>query len=326
MTRIAWLGATLGAFLAPWAWAAEIDQNALYRHLKKSFSLPPGLELELKDVRPSHIPGFLAGRLESRFKGNTQSQSIQLTDDGRYYFLGDAYALAASSVPGLLMPLSPAGSESAPPQCLVTQDAKHLLVGGPHDLSTDPDAANLSKIGLKQVMAHGPADAPVLVVEYSDMQCPYCRTAHLALEKQLPAAYGNKVRWVFKHNPLTNIHPWSYNAAIAVACALGQRPEASWKLQSKIFEEQEKITPANLRDRVSALAKGSGLNPAKFLSCYDGQGSKDRVDADMEEAKALKLNSTPAFLINGRIMMGFRDFDSMKGIIDEMLSEKSGGK
>jgi predicted DsbA family dithiol-disulfide isomerase len=71
------------------------------------------------------------------------------------------------------------------------------------------------------------------------------------------------------------------------------------------------------------FAEKAGLNKARFQTCYDKQESKDAVEADRQEAAALHLESTPAFLINGRIVHGFRDFALFKETIDTMLAEKT---
>ena len=81
-----------------------------------------------------------------------------------------------------------------------------------------------------------------------------------------------------------------------------------------------------MRDKAVAQAKKDGLKAAAFETCFDKQETKDRVEADMAEARSIKVNSTPTLVLNGRIIQGFRDFDQLKSVIDEMIKEKEAKK
>lgn len=304
----------------------KVDRAVLYKHLQRSFNTPPGVEFELGDMKPSPIEGLWTAGLTSRFRGNEQRHSLLISSDGRYYVLSEIFELGeAKDFPGMLAPK--ASGEEGPPSVHVSKDMKHFFIGEARDLKVDPDAATLAKINLKGVQSRGGSEsAPVTLIEYSDIQCPFCRNAHLALEDKLEQTYGKKVRWVFKHFPLTSIHPWAYPAAIAVACAEKQKPATGWKIQELLFKEQEAVNPGNLRDKVVGEAKKIGLKGATYEACFDKQETKERVDADMAEARAIRVNSTPTLVLNGRLIQGFRDFDSLKGVIDEMIKEKEGKK
>lgn len=323
MTRIPVLAA-LAALLAAQASAADnIDRPALYKHLQKSFNTPPGVEFVLGELTPSPIKGLLNGPLTSRFRGQEQKHQLLVSEDGRWYVMSKLFELGESSMPGMLAPKEK--GEDGPPQVHVSADGKYFFLGEPRDLKIDPDAATMAKIQVKGSLGRGgPEDAPVILVEFSDVQCPFCKRAHEAIEADLEKAYGKKVRWIYKHFPLTSIHPWAYPAAIAIACAETQKPEAAWKVQSALFKQQETLTPANLREKVIEEAKKSGLKAQAFEKCFDGQETKERVDADMAEARELRVNSTPTLIVNGRTINGFRTFDDLKTIIDEMLKDKEG--
>ena len=298
-----------------------IDRPAMYKHLQRTFNTPPGVEFELGDLTPAAVDGLYVGTLKSSFRGNTQSHQVLVTKDGRYYIMSDLFKLGESSIPGMLAPEDK--GEEGPPMVHVSKDLKYFFVGEPRDLKVDPAAALLAKIKLSGAMSRGGGDsAPVTLVEYSDLECPFCRNAHLALDDKLEATYGKKVRWVFKHFPLTSIDPWAYPAAIAVACAEKQKPEAAWKVQTAIFHDQESINPGNLRDKALEAAKSAGLKTAAWETCFDKQETKARIDEDMAEARAVRVNSTPTLILNGRLMAGFRDFDALKTMIDDELAEK----
>lgn len=310
------------ALVAPLCAAhADFDRTALYRHLHEDLpDLPPGIEFDLHDLHPSSLHGFLTGSLEIRYQGRTQTSPIQISEDGHFYILSDVYTWGNSDVPGFKSAQGPGEA----PKLHQTDDGKQLVVGDFFDLKVDRDKENLSKEKIKGVPFRGSASG-IPFIEYSDLECPYCRAAHLALDKELLPAYGKKIRWIFKHNPLSG-HPWSYRAAIAAACATRQKPEIGWKLESAFFENQESIKPdidaPAFRSKAIELAKAAGADEGRFTTCFDKQESKPDVEADLKEAHDLGLNSTPAFVINGRVHHGFRGFEFLKEELDAATGEK----
>jgi len=318
------LAAVLAASLVcALASAAEIDKEALYKHIRKAFSIPPQVELELKDLKPSGMPGFQEGLLESRYQGRSQSQPLQISQDGRYYVLSGVYSLEPSKVPGLLSAKEEDAGVAG--RVYFSPDAKRFVIGQPYDMTVDPDAPNRAKLRVSGVRgARGSKNASVALVEFSDLECPYCRGAHLALEKDLVKAYGGKVRWIFKQFPLVTIHPWAYRAAIADACATKLKADAGWRVAQYFFENQPSINPGNVDAKAAEAAKSAGLDAGNFKSCYDKQGSKPQVDADVQEANSLGVDSTPTFFVNGHKVSGFMSFEAFKPYIDTALADASG--
>lgn len=311
MSRL--LTAALLSVAAP-CLAQDLDREALFRHVRRAFSLPADVDLALKDLKPSALEGWSAGTLE--LADGKQKQTIHVSKDGRYYVLSEAFRLTAAPGPAGLR--GPAASDAPPVQ--VSPDGRWFLMGEPKDLRQDPDAANRGKIRLAPEPSWGPANAPVVLVEYSDLQCPHCKSAHEILEKELPS-YKDKVRWETKHYPLVNIHPWAYEAALADACAAMQSRRKAHALRSAVFREQGTIQKETLKDRVLALAKAAGLDAARLGRCLSAQESKAAVDADIAEADALGVRGTPTIFVNGRQTRGYSP-ESVKSVIDEMLSAR----
>src|SRR6185503_4140123 len=108
----------------------------------------------------------------------------------------------------------------------VSRDGKYLFRGDAVDLSVDPLKQVMSKIKLDDQPERGPKDAKVTIVEYSDFQCPFCARAYTTFEQEVMKDYGDKVRFVFKNFPLTSIHPWAEDAALASECAFQQGNDA----------------------------------------------------------------------------------------------------
>jgi protein-disulfide isomerase len=202
----------------------------------------------------------------------------------------------------------------------VSRDGKYLFRGDAVDLSIDPLKQVMSKIKLEGQPERGPKDAKVTIVEYSDFQCPFCARAYTTFEEGVMKDYGDKVRFVFKNFPLTSIHPWAEDAALASECAFQQGNDAHWKMYAALFTKQAEINKENLRDKSSELAKDAGLDVTKYQECFDGKKAMEAVKADEAEAAALGVNSTPTFFINGRRLSGAQTPDAFKQLIDQEIA------
>jgi protein-disulfide isomerase len=162
--------------------------------------------------------------------------------------------------------------------------------------------------------ARGPADAPIQIIEFSDFQCPYCLRAHPTVTQVL-STYGNQVRLVYRHYPLPN-HPNARPAAEAAGCANEQGK--FWQFHDRLFENQTRLTDADLKQHATAV----GLDTAQFIACFESKKFAQEVDDDMEAGEAAGVNGTPAFFINGRVLSGAQPFEAFKRVIDEELARK----
>lgn len=205
---------------------------------------------------------------------------------------------------------------------VVSNDGRYLIRGEVVDLTVDPLRSVREKIDLKDQPVRGAADAPVTVVEYSDFQCPFCAKASQTLKRDVLEAYPGKVKLVHKNFPLTQVHPWAENAAIAAECALLQSNDGYWKLYDALFRQQKTITPMNLREKVMEAADQANLDRQKLGKCYDGKATAPQVQADVAEGNALGVNSTPTFFINGHKLAGAVPADSFRGVIDQEIAPR----
>lgn len=302
--------------------AAEVDKAKLYEHIHKRYATPADMQITLKSLGPSPLPGLQRGVLELKKGDTTQQQEIHLTEDGRRYFLAPLYETRPDF--GGLRVLVEAEGKPKPPPIYLSPDGRHALWGAfgePQDLGVDPDRENLGKMRLEKAYGRGPKDAPVVLVEFSDLQCPFCKKAHEALEAELFKAYGKQVRWVSKHYPLRGRHPWAYDAAVAVSCAGAQKEPAYHALQGALFAAQESLTPANLRERALAFAREQKLDAERFAACFDKKEAAAAVEADIAEGDGLGVDSTPTLFVNGRRAPPL-PFEALKPVIDEMLGAK----
>ena len=186
----------------------------------------------------------------------------------------------------------------------VTADGHYSFRGDLIDLTVDPLEQIMRQISLEHQPERGPKDAKVTIVEYSDFQCPFCARVYATLENDVLKDYGDKVRLVFKNFPLTSIHPWAGDAALASECAFQQGNDKFWAMYNGLFSKQSDITRENLKDKAGDIARDAGLDTARFQECFDGRKAQAAVDADVHEASALGVNSTPTFFVNGRRLSG----------------------
>jgi protein-disulfide isomerase len=159
--------------------------------------------------------------------------------------------------------------------------------------------------------AKGPATAPVTIVEFSDFQCPFCTRVNPTL-KQVQDTYGDKVRIVFKHNPL----PFHQKAPLASEATLAAGEQGKfWEMHDKLFANQQKIDRPDLEQYATEL----GLDLAKFKAALDSKKFKAEVDADLALGTKVGARGTPNFFINGVQLTGARPFDQFKTEIDNQL-------
>ena len=190
--------------------------------------------------------------------------------------------------------------------------ADGVEMAGPEKKDVAPPAANAP--------ARGAANAKVVVQEFADFQCPYCKRAQDSLDK-LVAAYPGRVKIVWRNLPLTQIHPDAQLAAEASLEALAQKGQAGfWKMHALLFANQG-VDGSLQRDALDGYAKTLGLDLKKWAAALDGHTHKDAVDADVHAADAAGLQGAPAFFINGYFLDGAMPYKSFKRLVDRALSE-----
>ncbi len=209
----------------------------------------------------------------------------------------------------------------------MTPDEKKYFWGNLNDLTIDPDQAKMEKINFKNAWTKGSKSAPVTIVEYTDLQCPYCSRAHSGLSQDLYKKYTkDQVRVVFKHFPLP-MHNWAEPAHVAAECAAQQLGgEAFWKVADYYFVNQQSVNKANFDQKNAELATQLKLNKTKFNQCMTSIEPLNKVRADKQEGSDIGVSSTPTIFINGRLRRGFSKFDDLIPLIDEKLAEAKARK
>lgn len=163
----------------------------------------------------------------------------------------------------------------------------------------------------------GDLNAKVIIIEFSDYQCPFCKKFYDETLPSLKKDYINtgKVKLIYRDYPLSSIHPQAQKSAEAAECAGEQRKY--YEYHDKLFKNQKALDIENLKK----YAKELGLNTNQFNDCLDSNKMASEVQKDLEDGQNLGVDGTPAFFINGIPLTGAQPFEAFKNIIEQELSK-----
>lgn len=170
-------------------------------------------------------------------------------------------------------------------------------------------------------LVQGSEDAPVTIIEYSDLECPYCKRFHTTM-RQVFADYNGQVRWVFRHFPLDQLHSQARQEAVAVECAAEQNK--GWELLDKIYEVTTSNDGLDL-STLPQLAQQVGVgNASQFTTCLTAGEHDDKIVADETDAQVAGGRGTPysvLILQDGTKIpiSGAQPIENVKAIIDAAL-------
>jgi protein-disulfide isomerase len=203
----------------------------------------------------------------------------------------------------------------------LSKNMRYLVEGSIFNFSGDSRELILRLMSLQDQASQGPANAPVTLVEYSDLECPVCATLQEELETQIVPKYGDKLRVVFKEFPLTNIHDWALMGAIVAQCTYQIDPSRYVAFRSAVFKNQAGITGDHARDMLLHYGAEAGVDNTKLAACMDAKATLPRVEANLQEGEALGVGSTPTSFINGRLIVGAPQPADFFKLIDESMHD-----
>jgi protein-disulfide isomerase len=203
----------------------------------------------------------------------------------------------------------------------VTRFRPLLLVAGLGVLSPPAAPRQGDLLGPR---SKGRADAPVTVYEMADFQCPACRTFALETMPVLEREYvrTGKVRFVFVHLPLTQIHPNAVAAAVLATCAA--RQGKFWEMHDALFVRQPVWAPLEEPGPyLLALADSAGMDRRSLVPCVSTQATRAEVEGDAQRAARSGARSTPTFYIEGGLLVGAVPADAFRPILDSIYRVKT---
>jgi protein-disulfide isomerase len=206
----------------------------------------------------------------------------------------------------------------------VSKDGKNIVKGQTYDVRISPFKSNLDLLKVDDRPSYGAgAGASVNLVVFSDFECPYCQKEELELRKNIPAAFGDKVRVTFVDFPLTTIHDWAMKGAIAGRCTYRVSPAAFWDYHDWIYGAQKDITLANFDAKFQEYAKTKGLDTLQLGRCMDDKASAAEVDKSVDLGHKLAISATPTLFINGRKLEGGVDWNVLQQLLQIEIDHKT---
>ncbi len=166
----------------------------------------------------------------------------------------------------------------------------------------------------------GNKNAKVTIVEYSDLECPFCQRFHPTM-KEILQTYGDKVNWVYRHFPLS-FHANAQKESEATECVaeLGGN-DAFWNYVDKIFERTTANGTGFALDKLGPLAAEVGVSQAQFQNCLDSGKYTKLVQDQIADGTSAGVSGTPSTFVNGQLVVGAQPFSAFKTIIDAELAK-----
>ncbi len=232
-----------------------------------------------------------------------------------------------SNVPGfdeIVVVFSRDGKMTKPMTFLLSTDGKTLAQLNKFDISQDPKTL-VSPEG--RPARGGSANAPVVIVSFDDLECPYCARMHAELFPAILDRYKDQVRVVYRDFPLTDIHPWAMRAAVNSNCLGAQSTPGYWNLVDHIHAHASEIgmpekTLAKANETLDTLTREEGkrqkVDEAALEACVAKQDDSV-VQASMKMGSDLGINSTPSLYINGEKLEGALPIEYVYHMIDSAL-------
>lgn len=211
---------------------------------------------------------------------------------------------------------------------LLSKDGKTLLRVTRFDLTKDPYAETMKKIDLGGRPVRGNKEAKVVLVNYDDFECPFCSRMHQTLFPELLKEYGDRVEFVYKDFPLSEIHPWATHAAVDANCLVAQNNDAYWDFADYIHANQREVSSEKARDaQYAALdrltteqGQKHNLDQTKLQSCIKAQND-DAVKASVKEGESVGVSATPTMFVNGQEMDGALPVSDLRAALDRALQQ-----
>ena len=203
----------------------------------------------------------------------------------------------------------------------VSADGKHAVFGEIVPFGKYPFEETRRELEKKaRGPARGPADAPVTIVEFSDLQCPHCKEASPTLEKLLSG--DPNIHFVFQNFPLP-IHNWAQKGAAYADCVGRASPDAFWKFVASVYAAQAEITAENADQKLTELADQAGVKGPDIAACSTQPETQTRVESSINLGKSVEVNATPTLFINGRpVGVSENNYQVLKQLVDFAAKQK----
>jgi protein-disulfide isomerase len=217
------------------------------------------------------------------------------------------------------------GSQKKVTLFLISKDNNTLARLEKFDLTKAP-GSNINVLGRP---IRGNPQAKVTIVNFDDLECPFCARMNEVLFPATEQHYGNQVRYIYLDFPLAQLHPWATHAAVDVNCLADQSPAGYWKLVDTLHSQSDEISGARGQENLAAsikkvddltLAEGKlqNVDMVKLQACISKQDDSV-LHPSMEQGNALGVDGTPTLFVNGERATGALSQQMLWTIIDRAL-------
>jgi protein-disulfide isomerase len=265
---------------------AEARKARILGNLKLQFPQLEEMQVTMGDIEPTEFEGLDQGSFAIAGRGGPQKFLVSRDDTKLYMVAAGPFDVSRSEE---AIKAAVAEREAAKQREAAERQAK--LAGA-----------------AEGAPSRGNPEAPVVIVEFSEFQCPYCAKGANTVAEVLQK-YPDDVKFVFKHFPL-DFHNWAKPAAIASHCAAEQSADAFWKLHDQYFKNQRALTAANVLEKSKEYLQDTEVDMALWSTCAEDTASAEyqaasaAVDADTALGKQLGVTGTPGFFVNGQFLKG----------------------
>jgi len=282
------------------------------------------------------LPGFQGYKIKrtGKYPKLNVDQVVYVSDDGKWFFDGDpitnpnpkpvrtdadlAWIEARSSqlyrtrvkanltpdrdaagLKGVVLSIDSGFGPMHVPGYVAPDGAKYLN-GSLYDFQTDPRDERKKRIDLSQGRYEGKPNGTIIMAEYADMQCGYCKYRGLQMDQLLEANPSLSYKRYYKFFPLWFTHEWSTRAASAADCIFRfAKAPAMFAFKKQVYSQQQVLTVAGIDELALTFAESAGIPRADFLNCYLRDESLADVFRDVDEGQRLGVKSTPTYFIDG---------------------------
>lgn len=256
------------------------SEETVNAFMKQMFGYDPAVSWKIVGIRPSKVQGLSEVLVVVSNPQGQQNNRLYVTADGQHAVVGDILPFGA-----------------------------HPFAAAQETLSKGIDGPS-----------RGPADAPVTLVEFSDLQCPRCKEAQPTIDKLM--AEVKNARLVFQNFPLPS-HDWAAKAAYYGDCIGRVSPDAFWKYIAAVYDAQKDISAANADEKLTAIAEQSGAKGTDAAACAAKPDTVSRVQRSVALGAALEVTGTPTLFVNGRKVgnVGGLPYEVLKGLTEFAAKE-----
>ncbi len=234
------------------------SKQTIESFLKAMFSYDPNISYNVLQIKPTAVPQVSEVDVQLKTPEGVQPMKFYVLPDQKWAIAGDMIPFGAD-------PFAPVREELA------------ARAHGP---------------------SRGPANAPVTIVEFSDLECPACKAAQPTIERLLTDVPD--VHFIFQNFPLEQLHPWAFKAAEYADCVSKNKPDAFWKFIELDYTNQEQVTTENVDQKMKEFAAQAGASPEAVTACVAEPATAARVRESIALGEAVHLTGTPTLYVNGR--------------------------